>query len=215
MPVSFGLLNNTNPGLPVLRVLSEINRYTTTMTIIILVALCSLALLFAIYIGFKFATAKDDNARAQAKLQLFYSLVAALSIGILTAVYQLMLGTDVTRQFILLPSEVGPFRGINFDCRTCRATDPPTPWTGCTHGAPIAALGVTYTNMYHLIITILNVLTTVSVLFAVYLAWKLAKAEDDNTRKQAKFQIFYSVMGVFVIVLIIAVTQAVIGSLGK
>ena len=51
------------------------------------------------------------------------------------------------------------------------------------------------------------------VLFAVYVGWRLAKAEDDSKRKEAKAQLLWSVVGIIALVIVAALLQAVIPNL--
>ena len=57
------------------------------------------------------------------------------------------------------------------------------------------------------------VVAAVLIFFAIYLAYRMAKAEDDGQRKQAKAQLFYSIVGIvgcgILIVFLLAVIPAV------
>ncbi|MCL2229088.1 MAG: hypothetical protein FWC00_04650 [Firmicutes bacterium] len=68
------------------RIAGQVN----TAVIIILAVIASVVALFAIYVGWKFATAKDDGARQNAKMQLIYSLIGAVSIGAIAGILGLV-----------------------------------------------------------------------------------------------------------------------------
>ena len=48
------------------------------------------------------------------------------------------------------------------------------------------------------------------VFFAIYVAWRLMKAEDDSQRKQAKSQLFYSIVGIVGVGILIVFIRVVI-----
>jgi len=53
------------------------------------------------------------------------------------------------------------------------------------------------------------------IVYAVYIGFRLAKAEDDNTRKQAKAQLIYAIIGIVGIAVITIIIQTVIPMLNK
>lgn len=53
------------------------------------------------------------------------------------------------------------------------------------------------------------------VLFAIYVGFKMAKAEDDKARQDAKQQLIYSVIGVISIILIAVMFGAVVPNVNK
>ena len=46
--------------------------------------------------------------------------------------------------------------------------------------------------------------------FAIYVGWRMAKAEDDGKRKDAKMQLIYSLVGLVSIIVIIVVLQVIL-----
>ena len=60
-----------------------------------------------------------------------------------------------------------------------------------------------------------GVVLAILVFFAIYLGWRLAKAEDDSQRKQAKAQLFYSIVGIVGVGLLIVFIRVVIPQVTK
>jgi len=57
---------------------------------------------------------------------------------------------------------------------------------------------------------VLGLLAAVVVFYAIYIGFRMAKAEDDAKRKEAKGHLIYAILGVVAIALIIVVLQAVL-----
>ena len=63
--------------------LRDVTAVVNTITNTVLAFCAMLVVLFAVYIGFKFAKAQDDQARKNAKAQLIYSIIGLVVIGII------------------------------------------------------------------------------------------------------------------------------------
>ena len=67
-------------------ILNTIADHIPTLVSAILGILGALAVLFAVWIGFKLATAKDEKSRQDAKMQVLYTLIGIVVVGIIQAV---------------------------------------------------------------------------------------------------------------------------------
>ena len=56
----------------------------------------------------------------------------------------------------------------------------------------------------------LSICALLVLLFAIYVGFKMAKAEDDGKRTEAKKQLIYSIIGVLSIVIIVVIFQAIL-----
>jgi len=80
-------------GNPVTDVMTEVATYADVVSTFI-IALCGLCvILFAIYVGVRFARATDDGKRNEAKQQLVYSIVAAIAMIMLVGLFVMVLKT--------------------------------------------------------------------------------------------------------------------------
>jgi len=181
-------------------VLGEVQEITTVGVGILMSIAAGLSLLFAIYIGFRLATAKDDGTRFQAKAQLIYSLMAAVSVGALAAIYSLVLGANQWEAFL-----------YNITGRESGGGASPDPFP---RGSP-RELNEVFRFMREAALIVLNIFQVVSVLFALWVGWQLAKAEDEGSRKNAKLQLMYSIIGVVVVLLVVTIIEATLGYLHR
>jgi heme O synthase-like polyprenyltransferase len=60
---------------------------------------------------------------------------------------------------------------------------------------------------------ILNIVTAVASVFAVYIGWQFVKAEDEGKRKQAKAQLIWTLIGIVSVFLVNSIGSTVIASL--
>ena len=160
-------------------VLGSIRHYVALVSTIF-IAFCGLLfVLYAIWIGWKFAKAQEDGARKNAKSQLLYAIIGILCISVVVTLTQFVLATPVT-----IPIDAGGIVGV----------------------------AETYAAVRDIVNMILQVLVTLAVIFAVYIAWQFMKAEDDANRKKAKTQLLYTIFGAIAIVLINIIATTVLGS---
>jgi len=160
-----------------------INNAVRIASTVILALAGTMALLYAMYVGWKFAKAQDDAQRKEAKMKLVYSLVGVLSIAILVLLFNTVFQSFTTVNV----------SGGNIDA--------------------VPGATATLVHVNHFVNAIIMVLTTAAVVFAVWLGWQLMKAEDDAKRKQAKAQLLYTLIGVIAIILVNLVITAVLDQL--
>lgn len=69
------------------------------------------------------------------------------------------------------------------------------------------------TNFINTIVgPVFGVIGAVGIFFAIYLAWRLAAAEDDNKRKDAKKQLMWTIIAIIALFAFIALFQ-ILGSI--
>jgi len=171
-------------GNDVLLVTTQLESYIRIFTTAILAVCGLLVILYAVYVGYKFAKATDDAQRQQAKQQLVYSIVGAVSIIALGALFGLAVVDSSRRKYSPEPDALGQI------------------------------LNTAYISIAAVVDSILRMLAVVAVVFACWVGWQLMKAEDESKRNQAKKQLIYTFMGVVVVVLLNTVISEVFLSLG-
>jgi len=157
----------------IMRLALQFNTWAQMLAIGILIGCGLLATLFAVYVGYRMATAEDEAKRKQAKDQLVYSV-----IGMLVAVVMAVLLFAVVPNVVEGWEEMGP---------EARAKNPNFPL------AEFYCL-VAITQI------ILNIIQSCACVFAVYLGWQLMKAEDEGKRKDAKLQLIWAIAGIFIVI---------------
>jgi heme/copper-type cytochrome/quinol oxidase subunit 2 len=166
-------------------VISKVGDYVGYFTIFILVACGLLVTFFAVYVGFKLASAEEDGKRKEAKNQLIYSIIGIISIVMIAVILR----------------AVVPKLGVGT-------------WTGLEGGAEgVSTMQTVLTNIQGIITPVLELVADAGIVFAVYIGWNLMKAEDDGKRKQAKMQLIYTIIGVVSIVLLNVIVSGVVGAL--
>ena len=197
---------NTGSGTPkisenttdtaVVQVMTKVEGYIGIVRTVFLSICALVVVLFAIYVGWKMAKAEEDQKRTEAKQQLIYSIIGILSIVIFVVLFRAVIPL------------LGAKQGLN-------AEELKKQSTGLSHEEidSLASVFSTYQVVQKVVATVLNVIGTVAIVFAVYVGWQLMKAEEQSKRDQAKKQLLFTVIGVVGIVLINFIAQAVIGSL--
>ena len=61
--------------------------------------------------------------------------------------------------------------------------------------------------------SVLKIISTAAVVFAVYVGWKFISAETDDKRKNAKMQLLYTVIGIVGVVVFAVLASTVLGAL--
>ncbi|MDR0462202.1 MAG: hypothetical protein LBG88_02610 [Christensenellaceae bacterium] len=179
----FSLLNAGDGSKKVKDVLTSIKGATGIMTTVVLAVCASAVIFYAIYIGVRLASATDDGKRTQAKQQLIWSVVALLSIGVLTTIYTLVLDkTLVNINF----SGAGPTDDLIKDELVIIKDSVKIVMDIC-----IAALPA----------------------FALWVCWQLMKAEDEGKRKNAKMQLLYTIIGAVAVVGLYSLCDAVFSNM--
>ena len=149
----------------------------------VLLGICGMLVTFyAVWIGYKFATSKDDGARANAKSQLIYALVGVLSIVIVIVLFQAVIPAVTPDPLTNVPEE-------------------------------LAVAGQVYGYIGDVATILMQILTSVAVVFAIYVGWQFMKADDDAKRKNAKSQLIYTCIGIVGMVLITAIIGPVMQAL--
>jgi heme/copper-type cytochrome/quinol oxidase subunit 2 len=165
-----------------------IAQYVNYFCVFILVACGILATFFAVYVGFKLASAEEEGKRKEAKNQLIYSIIGVIGIIIVAVLIQ-----DIVKELKingLWVSELGSDKGVD---------------------AGLAlAVNKIMVQIEYVVKGVLSLLATAGVVFAVYVGWNLMKAEEEGKRKQAKMQLVYTVVGVVAIVLLNVLSAEII-----
>jgi hypothetical protein len=148
------------------------------------VALClTCVTAYALYIGAKFATAKDEGARKELKMQFIYTLVALVGYGAFFAIFEAgMNGLKVT---------------FNFKATAGNTVD--------------LRIQADFAKITLIVVALLNIAKTLLMPYTLWLCWKLASAKDESARKNAKMQVFYAVIGAILVATIPPVVAAATG----
>jgi heme/copper-type cytochrome/quinol oxidase subunit 2 len=167
----------------------QIAQYVNYFCVFILVACGILVTFFAVYVGYKLASAEEEGKRKEAKNQLIYSIIGVVGIMIVAALLQNII-TDLSVYYKItteLESDVND---------------------------KVMEIGdKILDDVYHIVKAVLDVLATAGIVFAVYIGWNLMKAEDEGKRKQAKLQLTYTLAAVVAIVLLNVVSGKVVDAL--
>ena len=176
----------TDSGALLLGVAKQVEYYTNIVCVVILSICGALAILFAVYVGFKMASAEDEGKRTEAKAMVIYSIIGAIAIAVLGVMLQVV----IPKLKVGIPAEVTQ---ANID-----GVDP--------------IVNATQIAVVNLVNSIVTIISNVSVVFAVWVGWKLMKAEDPKSRQNAKMQLLFTIIGVVVVVLLNTIAQTIIGA---
>ena len=137
------------------------------------VAFCLLATsLYALWVGWKFASAKDDAARKNAKSLLIYALIGICAISVVFVI------TGVFFTDLFFNSNNAFFNSITTDLRAIKGLD------------------IVFVSIWTAVATILSCVQSLLLMLSVYIGWQFMKADDDAKRKNAKQQLVYVFIGV-------------------
>jgi len=180
----------------IIRVTREISDWAS-IAAVVFIAFCGLLVfIFMIWMFFKLALAKDDAARKSAKSHVVYAIVGLLGIGVMLSFILLVIPETWTPNENRLP---GDHAGTENGRRTYLTDEAGIPVLNddgmatavMTHGPVTTA----FISITHVVDAILSIFVTLAIVFAVYLGWQFMKAEDENKRKNAKKQLFYTILG--------------------
>lgn len=154
-----------------------------TATLVVLGIIASLGTVFGLYVGFKLARAEDEGRRREAKQQLLWSILATIVVVTI---------------FVLLSTLLNPDTGIFSGRAPITITNP--------EGEIVVEEAIKIIAVIDRAVdALLSLFSIGAMLFAIYLGIRLAMAEDENKRKEAKAQVFWTLIAV-----IIALSLAVI-----
>jgi len=137
---------------------------------------------FAIWVGIRLAKAEDEGKRKEAKQQLLWSLIAAVAAIVLLMLMNFILAEYMNYQ--------NPYAGSG---------DPLSSQIAILIGLIVTAFNA-----------LLNVASIIAVLFAIYIASKLALAQDEGKRKEAKKQLLWTLIAVVGTFMLAAIIQSVV-----
>ena len=153
----------------------------------IMALLAMAAIIFAIYVGFRLAKAEDEGKRKEAKQQLLWSIIAVIAA---IALFTIMLFVKpVASDYTKYHDEVKNGGDV-----------------GKVVNDLILSISTAFTALFDLF-------TIGAVLFAVYIAVRLAIAQDEGKRKEAKKQLIWTLIAVLGVVIISTVVDGVISTL--
>ena len=144
-----------------------------------------LAVGFAIWVGIKLAKAEDEGKRKEAKQQLLWALVAAIGAVLMLVIFEFALQGYRT------------FNNDSFGGDGPLADE---------IGKLIALITTAFT-------TLLDIAGIIAILFAIYIASKLALAQDEGKRKEAKKQLLWTLIAVAAVFVLAATIQSVVGAM--
>lgn len=148
------------------------------------------AIVFAIWVGFRLAKAEDEGKRKEAKQQLMWSIIAIAAVAVM---------------FVLFTTLFHPTNGVfgGVDKTTVNGKV-----------SLIANAGNQVMNVIHLATrSILQLFSLAAMLYAIYVGMRLAMAQDEGKRKEAKAQLLWSliaVVGALALAMIISMVMSAI-----
>ena len=150
----------------------------------VLVIIALAAVVFAIYVGFRLAKAEDDGKRKEAKQQLLWSIIA-----VVVCVAMAVLITAVLDEFSF--DKASRIReGGNSDIDD--------------------AVGILVGSIVTAFTAVLKLASVGAMLFAIYIGIRLAMAEDEGKRKQAKMQLLWTLVAVVGVILLVVVIDMIV-----
>lgn len=169
------------PLAPILRFFEEIKTYINYFVIAFLAIIALGGIVFAIWVALKMVRAADEQKRKEAKNHLIFAIV-----GIIGAVLIFVLITTVFE---------GSFLSRNY--KEIGEND-----------AVAASVNMVLLLVSEIVNLVFSLITVGAMVLAVYVAWKLMSAADENKRKQAKAQMIWTIVAIFaVIVLNVLITE--------
>jgi len=152
-----------------------------TVRTVFIVLIGAAAIFFAIWVGIRLAKAEDEGKRKEAKQQLLWSIIAAVGAVLVLILF------------------VAVIDNLN------------TGFTRRSGGADEFEQQVN--NVINMIFGAMDVLfeiaTIVAIIFAIYVASRLALAQDEGKRKEAKKQLLWTIIAVVGIIAISMIISSV------
>jgi cytochrome bd-type quinol oxidase subunit 2 len=164
--------------------LERINSPLRTVTVVILALVALGAVGFAIYVAFRLAKAEDEGKRKEAKNQLLWSIIAALAGVVIFVLITTVFSSG------MLGSNRAAITGGDVAIRSAG-------------NEVLAAIFSAFTTLF-------NLLTVAGALFAIYIAIRLATAEDEGKRKQAKAQLLWTLVGIVATIVLITIINQIV-----
>jgi len=167
------------------QITGDIKKYLGYVVVGIIGLIGLVAVVFAIYVAFRLAKAEDEGKRKEAKNQLIWSI-----IGIISAILIFTLIQTVFSQFLnpTTPNSVGDD----------------------TVGQAINTVLAAVANIVGII---MNMGTIAGALFGIYIAFRLATAQDEGKRKQAKAQLMWTLIAIIAVIVLNSLIGQILGSL--
>jgi len=176
----FSLLGSDGGTDPFIRFINNIKTPLNALMIGMLAIMAAAAIVFAIWVGFRLAKAEDEGKRKEAKQQLLWSIIAVVATVALFMIIQFALKGDLYQ----------------------------TPKIG-TGDTPVGQAAEKVVVAVSAAINALLTLATVAAMcFAIYVGVRLAMAQDEGKRKEAKQQMLWTIIA---IVAAIALTMIIGG----
>jgi len=158
--------------------IDAVNPYIHTATLVVLVCIACLGVIWGIWVGIRLAMAEDEGKRIEAKKQIMWSLIAILVVATM---------------YVLLSTLLHPTTGVFSDkpkIEIIEDPDNPDPVVG-EAAAVVKAISAA-------IDAVLRLLVVFALLYAIYLGFRLATASDEGKRREAKLQVFWTLVAVVI-----------------
>lgn len=173
------------------KVLQTIKTVTSTINTVVLALIGVAAIVFAVFVAFRLARAEDEGKRKEAKQQLLWSIIAIIVVAGVFAFSK-----------IFIPE----IQKISTD-RTTTGGD------GSNEIKQVADELIS--NIKAVVGILFEIFMLVAVLFAVYIGVRLATAQDEGKRKEAKKQILWTLIAAVGAVILGSLIDLAIGILAK
>lgn len=154
----------------VISILTTFQGQIKTIKYTVLAVMGALCGVFAIYLGFKLATATDDAKRMEAKAHVVYAIIGVIIIGALAgATYATDMFTD----------------RVGADGKTI---------IDAFKGAGNVEMEI----LARLVNVLINMAESACTLLGIWLGFRVAYADNEQKRRDAKIQLFWAFLGVIV-----------------
>lgn len=174
-----GIPKEETGALAAAEVLTKINEYVGYVTKAVIIICTLLVVVWVVNCGIKLAKAEDAQSQKNAREQLTWTLIALLAIMPIMAIMQ-------APDYNTMITTVNPFTD---------STIPDNKWGS-------ESLKNAFAIMVVVVKSVLLIVTNACAIFILWVCWGLAKAEDENQRRDAKKHIVWVGIGLCVIFLI-------------
>lgn len=146
----------------------------------------------AIYLAFRFAKAEEDTKRKNAKWQLIYTIIGFVGAVGITIIYNVVLkNSPINNDPGKMNTDKNPFTG------------------GSTAYKAFDAINTMNTIAASVATALMSGMSVVVTYVALWIAFKMATADEEGKRKNAKWQLIYATMGALALVALSALWSTV------
>jgi Na+-driven multidrug efflux pump len=167
---------------------ADIKMFVDSLFSFFVIIVMILAIFYAIYLGYRLARAEDDGKRKEAKQQLLWVLIGAVSAGVVFTLCVTIVNSQVRNMQMY---------GLYDDGSEL-----------------VAVINSMLVILYSSLDLIAHLFTIGATVFAIYLISRFIKAADDGKRKEAKKQLLWTFIAILCVIMVIAILPMILSSVG-